>query len=157
MLLSVTASILNPQPPVIIANIVEVPKVEVFTALEPQYFIELATTTQVLIPEDYFKQQAISNAVSVDLILYIVEHESRFCKDQLGDMEIYKNGKPVRARGCWQITEYYHPEISDKCAFDIVCSTAWAIPRLKDKETCLKEWTTCRDYYKVASSISVLH
>jgi hypothetical protein len=88
----------------------------------------------------------------LDLVKYISDHESRYGLDRIGDMDIIcpkgiNAGKPVRAKGVIQITDCYHPEISDEQAFDIEWSLRWAIPRIMNKETCLKEWTTCRRYY----------
>lgn len=111
---------------------------------------QLSTTTD---PKSYVEAVSKDSGVDISVTLYVLEHESRYCQDKLGDMDIFREGKPVRARGCWQITQFFHPEISDECAFDLVCSTTWAIPRLKDKKTCIHEWSTCRDYYK---SIPVL-
>lgn len=84
----------------------------------------------------------------------MVEHESGFNPNDVGDMDLtcpigpYK-GKPVYAQGIWQITRCYHGEVSHEQALDVVWSTQWAMDRLKDKDTCKKEWTTCRWYYNL--------
>jgi hypothetical protein len=71
----------------------------------------------------------------------------------VGDMNIYRNGKPVRARGIWQITQAYHPEISDSEAFDPIWSTEYVMPILKNKKLCEQEFTTCRIYYNQSSDV----
>lgn len=56
-----------------------------------------------------------------------------------------RTGKPVRARGLWQWTECYHPEISDECAYDVYCSTVSFFEYVKGKPKRLKEWTVYRN------------
>lgn len=51
-------------------------------------------------------------------------------------------GKPVRARGIYQITQCYHPEITDAQAYDPVFATRWAIQKLIDGK-CKQEFSTC--------------
>lgn len=35
-------------------------------------------------------------------------------------------------RGLWQINKKYHSEVSDACAYSIICSTKWSIQKLKE-------------------------
>lgn len=91
--------------------------------------------------------KSIEYGVDVNLALYVAEHESSFKHNALGDMNVYKKGKPIRARGLWQITEFYHPNISDEQSFDPIWSTEWAMQYLKDPVVCKKMWSTCRAYY----------
>ena len=51
-------------------------------------------------------------------------HESRGNPAALND----KNNTPAgsRDRGLWQINDYWNPSVTDSCAFDPECSTAWA-------------------------------
>ena len=35
-----------------------------------------------------------------------------------------------RSRGLFQISEYYHPDVSDDCAFDVECATRWTIAKI---------------------------
>lgn len=92
---------------------------------------------------------AQEKAVSAGMLHYIVSNESQYNKDAVGDMNIIckRTGLPVRARGILQITECYYPDISDECAFDIKCSFEKMTPLLIQKETCMSQWTTCRNYY----------
>lgn len=85
--------------------------------------------------------------------LFIAEHESQFVFNQRGDMQLtclnVKSpyyGQPVEARGIWQITKCYHPEVTDAQADDVVWSTAWAMTRLTSDKLCAQEWTQCRLY-----------
>lgn len=86
----------------------------------------------------------------VDPVLadYVISHESQYDCTKVGDLTPMKDGVPAHARGCWQITRKFHSEVSDACAFDIVCSTKWALPILLDKNACVSQFSTCRDYYK---------
>lgn len=54
----------------------------------------------------------------------IAWHESRGNPQALND----KNNTPAgsRDRGLWQINDYWNPSVTDACAFDPECSTAWA-------------------------------
>lgn len=84
---------------------------------------------------------------------YIVDKESGYIYNEVGDdfpcpaKNSPNYGKPVRAKGIMQITDCYHPEITDAQAFDPEWSLRWALPLIKDKKTCLKEWTTCRWWF----------
>lgn len=106
-----------------------------------------------LTPQAYIEQQARLYNVSVPLALYVAGHESPgFIATSTGDMNIIcrsgpNRGKPVRAKGNWQITDCYHAEVTDAQAFDLTWSTAWAMPILKNPVTCKHEFSTCRDYY----------
>lgn len=103
--------------------------------------------------KDMVEYYAGQYGVDTNLAFYIVEHESGYDKTVVGDMNIkcpvgpYK-GKPVMARGIWQITRCYFPEITDEQAFDPDWSTQFAMEKLSQgKETCKMLWTTCRWYY----------
>lgn len=100
---------------------------------------------------DYVANQAIQFDVPVNRALYISKNESSFIATTTGDMELkcrvgVNKGKPVRARGIFQITDCYHPEVTDQEAFSVEWSTRWAMERMRDDATCRKEWTTCRVY-----------
>lgn len=81
----------------------------------------------------------------------IAEKESGYTWNARGDMDILCAnkrspfyGKPIEARGVFQITKCYHPEITDEQADDVIWATAWALPLIADRKTCRQEWTTCR-------------
>jgi len=46
-------------------------------------------------------------------------------------------------RGFYQINSYYHAEVSDNCAFDLVCSTKWTNNMINAGQ--LHQWT-CSDH-----------
>lgn len=97
--------------------------------------------------ENYIATEASKYGVSPELALYIWRNEGKGNLHAIGDMNLTcrKTGLPVRSRGGWQITECYHPEVSDECAFDLVCSTKVALPLIKKR--CQQEFSTCRAYY----------
>lgn len=87
--------------------------------------------------------------VSEDLIHYIVEKESSYNPDAVGDMQITcpHTGEPVRARGPVQITECYYPQVKDEDAFDWDFSLNFLAKKLANGKC--HEWTTCRWYYGI--------
>jgi len=88
--------------------------------------------------------------VDIKVVNYIISNESNWKPTALGDMDIIckRTGKPVEARGLMQITECYHPEITDRQAYNPIFALEWAIPLIADEITCKEQWTTCRNYYK---------
>lgn len=99
----------------------------------------------------YVLAQASSTGVWVAKIDHMVENESHYNPKAIGDMQIIcaRTGKPVRARGLWQITQCYHPEISDAQAFDPEWSTAWALNIIANsKKDCVSQWTQCAKWYQ---------
>lgn len=46
------------------------------------------------------------------------------------------------SRGLFQISSYYHPEVSDDCAYDIDCSTKWTMDKINAGQQNL--WTCNR-------------
>lgn len=98
--------------------------------------------------DDLFLKYATKYAVDEKRLRYIVEEESRYNLRAIGDMDIVckRTGKPVRSRGILQISECWHPEVSDQCAFDPECSFKSMILLIKDDNTCKEQWTTCRKY-----------
>lgn len=111
---------------------------------------ELDTSTTTV--AEYVAQEARDAGVPLARALYVARVESKgFDAFATGDMDITcprgpNKGKPVRARGLWQITECYHPEVTDAEAYSFIWSTQWALPRLKNPATCRQEWTACRAY-----------
>lgn len=95
----------------------------------------------------YVRQEAVKASVSPDLAEYIVTHESQWNCEARGDLEPMADGVPAYARGCWQITQKYHPNVPDSCTDDIRCSTQYSLPLLKDRSVCIREFSTCRSYY----------
>ncbi len=95
-------------------------------------------------------QFGLKNGLSLEMLNYLVDGESGYDPKSLGDLDITckRTGKPVYARGLLQWTRCFHPEISDDHAFDPDISLELALPSLRDKATCMKEWTVCRKYYQ---------
>ncbi len=103
----------------------------------------------------YILAEAKTAGVHVAKIEYIVENESRWNRHAKGDMNLICTnkrspvyGKPVEARGPWQITKCWFPHISDEEAYDVEWSTKWALDIIsKSKKDCIQLWSTCRMWY----------
>lgn len=94
---------------------------------------------------------AASTKYDVDpsLALYVAEHESSFDPTEVGDLTINcKDGSPVYARGLYQITRCYWPDITDARAFDPIFSIDWAMNILSNEKKCKQTFTTCRWFYE---------
>ena len=81
---------------------------------------------------DYVQRSAKAAGVSPRVAEWIVSHESQHHPGATGD-----GGE---SRGIWQINRVYHPEVSDKCAYDVRCSTDWSLRRIHDGY--VSEWST---------------
>lgn len=91
--------------------------------------------------EKYVRNESKKVGVNPLVAVWIVSKESQWRPEALGD--------DGQSRGLWQISKKYHPEVSDKCAFDYQCSTKWSLKQiLKGK---VHEWSTirfCRKWYE---------
>lgn len=88
---------------------------------------------------------ATGGLVDPKIMLYIAQSESHMNTHAPdGDMSITckRTGEPVRARGLFQITECYHPEITDTEAYDPMWSAKWATEQIRNGK-CKKEFSTC--------------
>ncbi len=88
-----------------------------------------------------------------ELAHYVVRNESHYNPNELGDEHIIckegvNKGKPVNARGLVQITECYYPEVTDEQAYDPNFNLEFGMKLMKDKKTCMNQFTTCRNYYR---------
>ena len=94
-------------------------------------------------------KMADEKGVPQDLAHYIISHESQYNISANGDKTIIcsQTGQPVNARGLGQITECWHPEITDEQAYDPIFALNWALDVMKNKDDCIREFSTCRDYY----------
>lgn len=109
--------------------------------------VEMVSTTTV---KEYVLEQAKIAGVHVAKVDHMAEHESHYNTKAVGDMNITceRTGKPVRARGIFQITECFHPEVSDEQAFDYKWATAWALNIIAhSKKDCISQWATCASWY----------
>lgn len=94
--------------------------------------------------------------VSKDLAHYIAINESHYDPLAKGDLNITcrnskspHNGEAVYARGVYQLTRCYYPEVSDMEAFDPETNIKIAMQIIaKGKTMCMSQFTTCRDYYQ---------
>ena len=65
-----------------------------------------------------------------------------YCESRLNPRCQNSNGKYGLDRGLFEINSFYHPEVSDECAYSINCSTKWTIKRIEDGQQ--KEWACDR-------------
>lgn len=114
--------------------------------------LSLFITTNVYAQEPYIEPiKQITKLVSQDMgynkpevAIHILGAESGFyplVRD--GDMKSIceRTGKPIRARGLAQITECWHPEVTDEQAYDVEFSIRFLIQYLKDGKC--SQWSTC--------------
>lgn len=112
----------------------------------------------VVIPptvQELVSKYASEKGVSQKLAHYVAKAESGYKPNKIGDRDIIcKNkkspwyGTEVYARGVFQITRCYHPEVTDEQAFDPEWNVAWGMSKIAEGEkTCKQEFSTCRRYY----------
>lgn len=65
--------------------------------------------------------RAIANYFEVDPALAV---RVALCESSLNPKAMLQNRTGSIDRGLFQWNDFYHPEVSDKCAFNIECSTA---------------------------------
>jgi len=70
---------------------------------------------------------------------WIVDHESQDGQNMRGD--------DGQSRGYWMISKVWHPEVSDRCADDLECSTDWSLRRILAGH--IREWSTWRLRFKL--------
>lgn len=75
--------------------------------------------------------------VDPDLAVKVAE-----CESNLNPKAININANGTIDRGLYQWNDYWHPEITDKCAFDIECSTRAFCQAVKDGH--LNWWDSSR-------------
>lgn len=97
-----------------------------------------ATTTFLNSPawvDAYVRMKAEEAGINKGLVSCIVSHESQD-RDVMGDDN--------QSRGWYQISKVWHPEVSDACAHDLACSTAWSLKRINEGH--VVEWSTYKLY-----------
>ena len=75
-------------------------------------------------PEEIIHRLAIENELDPQVLINIARCESKFDPKIRGRVN-------NQDKGLWQINSYHNPSVTDKCAFDSVCSTEWAIKEIK--------------------------
>jgi len=87
--------------------------------------------------------------VPLPLAHYIVKNESHYNPNNVGDKNILckRTGQATYARGLMQITRCWHPNVSDKQAFDPNFNLNYGMKLASNKATCMSQFTTCRNYY----------
>lgn len=105
--------------------------------------VEPHNATNTAIIREFIRGEAIKHGIDQKLVDWIVKKESNYNPLAVGD--------DGNSRGLWMISSIYNPQVSDKCAFDVECSTAWAMKELaagnKNKWSvvrfCFKWYTDC--------------
>jgi len=111
--------------------------------------IESQNKPEMTVP-DMVTYYADMFGVDQKLAHYIAEHESQYNPLAVGDMNITcpRTGKPVRARGIFQVTECWYPHITDEMAFDAETNIYIAMQVIaKGEKTCRQQFSTCNNYY----------
>lgn len=106
--------------------------------------------------EELVSHYADEFGVSQELAHYIAFNESSYNPQAIGDMDIICNdtrspnyGKPVRARGVYQLTDCWYHHVSDEEAFEPETNIRIAMEVIaKGERTCRNQFSTCDKYYK---------
>ena len=92
-----------------------------------------------------------ANKYGVDnnLAHYIVSHESGYNPNAIGDLNVIckRTGEPAYSRGLMQITRCYYSNITDEQAFNPEFNLDFGMKLASNKETCISQFSTCKDYY----------
>lgn len=129
-------------------------------AIEPPIPIARTVSSTESIPqkpltnvEAYINAQCKKAGINPIDCLWIVSHESQNGINMRADDGICPDtksvnyGKETFSRGFWMINSCYHPEVSDACADDLTCSTAWSIKNILAGH--IDQWTTWRDRFEL--------
>ena len=84
--------------------------------------------------EKFIRQESRKYGVNPEIAVFVAYKESQYHLDTLGDSG--------HSRGLYQISDIYHPEISDECAFSLQCSTRFFMKQVLAGK--LSEWSTWR-------------
>lgn len=119
--------------------------------LTPAIVLETTSTSSIKI---LVEKLAVEYNVDKEVAVHIAEKESQFVATARGDQEVLPNGngmcsnkksplygKPANARGIYQITECWWPDVSDEQADDPEWAARWAMERLKEGKCSM--WSTC--------------
>jgi hypothetical protein len=92
------------------------------------YHLPVAEDIEMTVPLEIRK---IANQMGfkwTDYLLRLADCESKFNPNAINN----KNNNPSFSvdRGVFQINNYWHPDVSDECAFDVDCATRWTIQKI---------------------------
>ncbi len=104
---------------------------------EECFDITFSNPTTEQVRAEIINQSQIYN-LNVDMMLWVSYCESQFNPSVRGRVD-------SRDRGLWQINSYYHPEVSDECAFDYKCSTEWSAWWISQGHG--NQWVCWKKYY----------
>lgn len=101
--------------------------------------VQLLVSLQLLNTQWYIAKEAEMRSINPTLALCIVKHESNFNQEARGDDHGYSY-----SRSWWQISNKWHPEVSDDVAYSLTSSTVWSLDRIKAGY--VREWSAYRRY-----------
>lgn len=84
----------------------------------------------------YVIQEAKDYGVNPNLAICIVSHESQW--------DATKKGDDGNSRGLWQISQIWHPEVSNVVANSAESSTLWSLQWIAAGH--IKQWSTFSEY-----------
>lgn len=123
--------------------------------IQPQAEIHIEPQKEMSVQElvTYYADEF---GVNQELAHYIAKNESNYNPTRVGDMDITcpsrqspHYGKPVRARGVFQITQCWYYYVSDEEAFNAETNIKIAMEIIsKGEKTCRSQFSTCDKYYK---------
>jgi hypothetical protein len=104
----------------------------VLLSVSPSSTISDSSTSSIY---QFVIDESVTLGINPALSECIVSHESQW-KNRPGD-----DGE---SRGIWQVSEVWHPEVSDAVAYSEVSSTIWALNWIAEGH--VRQWTTYREY-----------
>ena len=115
------------------------------TEIEAQDIIVVPTPEPVIehTPRSYIKEVFGEDADKALLLLNGDENCGGENK-QLDPKVFYTNTDGKRDRGMFQISERWHPSVSDECAFDFKCNTDYAYRMFVNDNRTFVRWTAGR-------------
>lgn len=100
---------------------------------------------------NYVEHEAPLYGINPNLAVCIAYNESQWQGNRIGDddkicpdVSSPNYGKREHSRGWWQISDCYHPEVSNAVAFSLVSSTQWALNQIANGK--VTQWSTYKLY-----------
>lgn len=122
-------------------------------AIAPEVVAEVSPIVEVISLnskeeiEAYIVKRAIETGIPVDRALHVAKAESHLEPNATGDLSLIckRTGEAVYARGIYQLTRCYYPQVSDETAFDAKKNIDYVFDNGLLKEgTCQSQFSTCK-------------
>ncbi len=100
----------------------------------------------------YITCRAIKEGIDHVRAEWIGAHESQYDEKRIGDEHYIcpKTRKKSPSYGLWQISQCYHPEVSQEDALDAEKSTTWALDKIRKRPEEWSSWKFRKKWYKDA-------